>query len=253
MRQRQAHTHGVTKSCCGKLSFTQLAAFKFIPRRPVEGTPMIASLPRTTADPPARAATTSGALRSRRRPQWIAAGVLCLVLGALGAVWLFGQLGTSQTALQVTRPIARGEVIKPGDLRPVTIGSVPGVSIVGAAQGEQLNGQTALIDLAPGALLPADALGAAVVPNGKRQVGMRLAPGRLPAGALPPATKVLIVAVSAPGATSPTAVSIPAETSGPARVLDDGSALVDVLVANADAELVARWSAADQISLVREF
>lgn len=204
-----------------------------------------------TVDTPRRVMPV-GRFRSRRRPLWIVAGVLSLVVGALGAVWLFGQVSSTQRVLQLTGPVARGDVIRAQDLSIVTIGTAPGVSVVSGDRAHELIGSTALIDLAPGALLPEGAVGAHPVPEGKMQVGLRLAPGRLPAAEIPPGTSVRLVPVAAPGGEIPPADSFRAETAGPAHVLDDGATLIDVLVASQDAEDIARWAATDQLALVRE-
>lgn len=209
-----------------------------------------------TPNPTAFAASSTGslpALQSRRRPMWIAAGLLCLILGALGGIALYGQATSSQSVVQVMRPISRGEVIQTGDLGVVTIGAVPGVSVVSADTIADLVGSTARVDLEARALLPEDAVGDPDVVPGQVQVGLRLPPGRLPLADLRPGMDVLLVPVPSPNGSEPTHnASIPAVVSTGAVVTNDGAALVlDVTVPREQAELVASLAATDHLTLVR--
>lgn len=199
------------------------------------------------------AAGSLPALRSRRRPMWIAAGLLCLILGALGGIALYTQATNSQAVIQVLRPISRGEVIQTGDLGVVTIGAVPGVSIVSADEVADLIGQTARVDLEPRALLPEGAIGAPVVHEGQVQVGLRLTPGRLPLADLRPGSQVLLVPVPSANGSEPTHNSaISAVVSTGAVSTNDGAAMVlDVSVPREQAELVASLSATDNLTVVR--
>lgn len=197
-------------------------------------------------------APTTG-LRSRRRPVWVAAGVLCLVLGALGGVGLYTQAAQSQTVVQVLRPVSRGEVIEAGDLGVVTIGAAPGVSLVPGERVGELVGGTARRDLGERSLLADGAIGEPIVIDGHVHVGLKLAPGRLPLADLPSGTEVLLVPVASPNGTEPSHnVSIPAVVAGAATSTPDGTAMVlDVSVNREQAELVARLAATDHLALVR--
>lgn len=192
-------------------------------------------------------------LRSRRRPVWVAAGVLCLVLGALGGVGLYGQATASQTVVQVLRPVSRGEVIEPGDLGVVTIGSAPGVSVVPGDRVADLVGSTARRDLTERSLLPDGAVGDPDVADGQVHVGLKLAPGRLPLADLPPGTEVILVPVAGPNGTEPSHnAAVPAVVATTAIASADGTAMVlDVSVPREQAELVARLAATDNLSLIR--
>lgn len=200
------------------------------------------------------------AARPRRQPRWIAAGLLSVCVGGLGAALLYGEATGSHEVLQVVRPISRGEVIRPGDLRPVQVGSLPGISTVPTDRVAELVGRRALIDLAGGSMLPDGAIGQPPVEKGFTQVGLKLAPGRVPVGELPAGTSVLLVPVDdarvAPGqpsAQSSAAPIVSAVVVAAPRIGPDGIAtLLDVRVAQDRARQVAELVAADRIVLVRE-
>lgn len=196
----------------------------------------------------------SSQLRARRSPRWIAAGVLAICLGALGAVLLWDGAVTSQQVLRVNSAVARGEVIEAGDLGPVTIGSLPGVSVVVAEELAPLVGQHALVDLPAGSLVPAGGIGAPVVAEGTARMGLALPAGRLPSGTLVPGEALLLIPVPAPDDTSREArqpVVRGTLVSAPAVGPDGVSTLVDVTVAVEDAEAVARLAATDRLVLAR--
>ncbi|WP_460744419.1 SAF domain-containing protein [Mariniluteicoccus endophyticus] len=214
------------------------------------------------------------AVRPRRQPRWIATGMLAICLGGLGASMLYVEATGAHDVLQVTRPIPRGDLIRPGDLRPVSVGSLPGSATVPADQLGQLEGRRALIDLAGGAILPADAIGQPPVDRGQTQIGLRLAPGRLPVGDLPPGSAVHLIAVEDPRlvqagqttqsggqnggpsgqSTNPArpaslgAVVVSAPRPGP----DGVAMLLDVKVPADRARHVAELAAAERIVLVKE-
>ncbi len=195
-----------------------------------------------------------GQLRARRSPRWIAAGVLAMCLGGLGAVLLWNGAVTSQQVLRVNTPVARGEVVEPGDLGPVTVGSVPGISVVPADQLDELVGRQALVDLPAGSLVPAGGVGTPDLAEGSVRLGLALPAGRIPSGVLTPGEDVLLIAVPAVDATAETPVEAPTAAVLETRpeVAPDGvSTLVDVTVPAADAQLVARLAATDRLVLAR--
>lgn len=203
------------------------------------------------------------AARARRQPRWIAAGLLAICLGALGAVLLFTEATSSHGVVVVAADVARGEVIEQADLTTTTIGSTRGVNTVPADQLTVLIGQRATVDLLAGTLLPAGAIGDPVPKAGFVQLGLRLAPGRIPLDPLPAGTPVLLVAVADPGATAgagttssvdPTAdKTYDAAVVRSAELSNDGQFyLLDVQVPSQVAAEVARLAAADRIVLIRQ-
>ncbi len=112
-------------------------------------------------------------------------------------------------------------------------------------------GRTARLDLAEGSLLSPSAFGAPLVEVGNVRLGLRLAAGRLPSAPMPPGTEVLLVPVGRDGAPPPDGPSLAGRTATSPSALPDGAWVVDVSVAAAEAERVARLAAADQLVLVR--
>lgn len=192
-------------------------------------------------------------LRARRSPRWIAAGVLAMCLGGLGAVLLYDGAVTSQQVLRVNTAVARGELIEAGDLGPVTVGALPGVSVVPAEQMSDLVGQSALVDLPAGGLVPAGGVGPPTLAEGSVRMGLALPAGRLPTSALTPGEPVLLIPV--PAADDPTAEPEAVVTavlhSVPTTAPDGVASLVDVTLDREDADLVARLAATDRLVLAR--
>lgn len=209
----------------------------------------------------APAEPAAGRLRVRRQPKWIAAGVLALCLGGLGATVLYSAAAEATDVLVVTRTVARGQVIQPEDLVANRVGNLTGVSFTDAAELDALVGQRALVDLAQGSLLPAGAVGVPELPPGFAQLGLRLAPGRLPADELPAGTPVLLVPL-ADGRLAPDQRPAPAPSPAqpiratvllPPRPGPDGVAmLLDVRVESGRAAEVAALAADERLALVRE-
>ena len=200
--------------------------------------------------------------RARRQPRWIAAGLLAICLGALGAVLLFTEAASSHSVVVVATDVARGEVIEQADLSTTTIGSTPGVNTVPADQLAALIGHRATVDLLAGTLLPAGAIGDPVPKAGFVQLGLRLAPGRIPLEALPPGTPVQLVAVADPatavggttGDVDQTSLkTYDAAVVRSAELSNDGQFyLLDVQVPSQVASAIARLAAADRIVLIRQ-
>ncbi|GAB3708298.1 SAF domain-containing protein [Mariniluteicoccus flavus] len=205
--------------------------------------------------------------RPRRQPRWIAAGVLAVCLGGLGSALLYAEASGTREVLQVTRPLHRGEVVTAGHLRPVRVGSLPGISTVDVDRTAELVGRRALIDLGGGALLPDNSIGDSALEKGFTQVGLKLAPGRLPVGDLPPGAAVQLIPVDDPrtpanqgGQTPPSQTSqnnqaqlISAVVLTAPRVGPDGVAtLLDVRVPQDRARAVAELAAVDRLVLVKE-
>ena len=199
----------------------------------------------------AEAAAGSGPLRTRRNLRWLAAGVLAICLGGLGAALLYTNLSNAQPVVTVKRTVYRDQVIAADDLGVASVVPVAGVEVVPADQLAAVVGRTAHFDLAEGSLLSPKAFGEPLVEVGNVRLGLRLAAGRLPAAPMPPGTEVLLVPVGRDGATPPAGPSVVGRVATAATALPDGASVVDVSVAAAEAERVARLAAGDQLVLVR--
>lgn len=199
--------------------------------------------------------TSRPRMRLRRSPLWLMVGVLAVCLGGLGSAFLIQSVAAEQPVLRVNRTLYRGEAIAAGDLSVVSVGRGLDVRSV---PGERLNdvvGQVVLTDVPSGSLLVEDSFGPSGLSAGLARVGLRLAPGRFPAADALPGTAVLVVAlpVSATLADAePLPASVPATLVGAPVSQPDGSYTLDLTVAAASAEAVARLAAADRVSLVQQ-
>lgn len=193
----------------------------------------------------------SAPLRARHNLRWVAAGVLAICLGGLGAALLYGTLSSARTVVTVKRTVYRDQVITAADLGTTSAVPAAGIDTVPAGELETVIGETARFDLAEGSLLSPRSYGDPAVSQGTALLGLRLAAGRLPSAPMPPGTEVLLVPVGRDGAAPPVGASVAGRVTTPATTLPDGAAVVDVSVAAAEAERVARLAAADQLVLVR--
>lgn len=203
---------------------------------------------------PVSASPRTSRLRVRRNVRWLAAGVLAVALGGLGTWAVFSAAADTRPAIKITTTIFRGQVITAQDLAVVPIGRNTDVASV---SGDQLNavvGQTAKTDLAGGGLLVDGSFGPPELAKGVSRVGVKLDPGRIPSGALPPGTTVVVVPVPQTNATvdetdveSVEAVLASAPVRGP-----DGEYLFDLNVSDANAEVVARLAALGQVAIIQK-
>ncbi|WOP19621.1 SAF domain-containing protein [Raineyella sp. LH-20] len=189
----------------------------------------------------------------RRRPRWILAGVLAMVIGALGSVVLWTRVADTSSVLRLNRTVYRGEIIQARDLSPVTVGRLNGLDVVPADAVDTVVGKPARTDIAAGGLLTTASVGPADLPAGTAVVGLRLDEGRVPRIPLEPGSSVVLVeAASDQTGAKGGARAFRAEIHRPVETSSDQVAvLVDVAVARRDAEEVARLAAADRIVLVR--
>jgi len=193
----------------------------------------------------------SAAPRPRRNLRWIAAGVLAVSLGALGAALLYADISNSISAVAVVRTVYRDQVITEADLGITSAVPAAGLELVPSEQLTAIIGRTAQLDLTQGTLLSPRSFGDPATEPGHVRLGLRLAAGRIPAAPLPPGARVLLVPVGRDGADPPSGASVVGRVATAASTLPDGAALVDVSIAEAEAERVARLAAADQVVLVQ--
>lgn len=201
----------------------------------------------TKADttPPAAPRPAAVQLRARRSPKMVALGILMVALGGLTAAFLFTLNSDHHPVLTLTDDVRRGQEIAREHLSVVEVPSGLGVDALPADQLESVVGERALFDLPRGSFPLARHLGEDPLPEGEALVGLRLAPGRLPAGELPPGTSVRLISLAE--ADDRVANATVASTPVP---LEDGTFTVDVRVLDEEADAIARLSAADLIALV---
>lgn len=200
-------------------------------------------------------ARADSALRPRRSPRLIAAGVLCGCLGALGGALVWQQASSSHPVVVVNSSVARGETVRASDLAVVELGTAAGVKTIPADRLTELVGKQALVDLPAGSLVGEGSIGTPTTPAGTAELGLKLSAGRLPTSPMPAGTKVVLIEVPADGAAASGSGGRTVEgviVSSPTLLPDGGTWVVDVAVAEGQATEVAQLSAKDRIVLIKK-
>lgn len=205
---------------------------------------------------------------SRRQRRWSLALVSILVtLGsALAFALLWTNAGDRRPVLAVARAVPAGQVVQADDVTVVQVSADPGLRPMAAGRRNEVIGQTAATDLAPGTLLTEAQLGEeSLLGEGEVIVGVALGAGQLPSGLLQRGDSVIVVLTS-PSGTSPEATggsSRPGEAPALGRPLAEArvfaseqladassTVLMSLAVDRADAADVAGAAAGDRVSLV---
>lgn len=207
-----------------------------------------------TTNFPARPAAAQ--YRPRRSPKLIAAGVLAVVLGAVGFVALSGQLNSKSSVVQVTSTISRGETITAGQLGLTQVPLNLAEPAIAAEKLHELVGRTALVDLPEGAIPRASHIGDNPLPEGKALVGLRLSHGKIPASKLQVGNVVALVALSPtdPSAAQPITLDPTARgviALAPQLLEDHTTYLVDLQVPEDLAHQVTQLSARGELAIYR--
>lgn len=207
------------------------------------------------APPPAPLAPARSLPTRRSRPALWLAGVLAVIVCALGAAALVRSVGSTHPYLAVARPVSAGEKIMDDDLRVVEINAAAGLNPIPTAERGTVVGSYAKVTLVPGTLLARDQLTTELVPGpGKHLVSISLEPEMLPARTLQPGDRLLLVTTPDPRAAAaekpqplappPTFEANVHKVGAPAP---GGGVVVDVIVAATDGPTVAALAAAGRI------
>ena len=86
----------------------------------------------------------------RRRPVALLVSVATIVAGSMLGLWVWSAAGSTTEVIAVRTLVHRGEVITPEDLMVVRVGVDPAVRTVEGTRLEEVAGQRAALDLAPG-------------------------------------------------------------------------------------------------------
>lgn len=194
-------------------------------------------------------------LRTRRSPLWLMAGIVAVCLGGLASAFVYLSVAAAAPVLRVNHTIHRGELITAQDLSVVSVGSGIDVRTVSDDRLNDVVGKAAVTDLPGGGLLVEGSWGDPGQPLGTARVGVRIEAGRYPGTDLRPGTPLLVVALPEPNvAADPDAMpaSVEATLVDVPAAQADGSFTLDLHVPAGQAELVARLSAADRVSLVQQ-
>ncbi|RKE02975.1 SAF domain-containing protein [Streptomyces sp. TLI_171] len=186
----------------------------------------------------------------RRRPALIGVSVALIAVGGLVGAMTLTAAGQREDVLVVAKPLAFGQVITRGDLTVASISLDPALKPVGADQLDSIVGKHASAQLLPGTTLTkASVTSDALVQPGQQLVGIQVKPGQLPATALVPGQKVVIVSTPGQSVAADAGASTGTPSTLPAQVVrvgspdSSGSLTVDVSVdANAGATVAARAS-----------
>ncbi|MFF4344757.1 SAF domain-containing protein [Kitasatospora sp. NPDC001540] len=186
----------------------------------------------------------------RRRPALIGLSVALIAVGGLVGAMTLTAAGQREDVLVVAKPLAFGQVITRDDLTVASISLDPALKPVSAAQLDSVVGKHASAQLLPGTTLTKGSVTTdALVQPGQQLVGIQVKPGQLPATALVPGQKVVIVSTPGqnpaadPGASAGAPSTLPAQVVRVGSPDSSGSLTVDVSVdANAGATVAARAS-----------
>jgi hypothetical protein len=178
------------------------------------------------------------AARRVRVPELVA-GLLVVVVFALGAVLWHLSAIDKVPALVVASPVARGDVLETGDVRVGYVARDDGLARLDVTQFDRVVGRVAVVDLAEGTLLASSMMAeAAAIGDGDGVVGLSLEPGAYPTGGLAPGDRVNVVR-AADTATTPAAVVARDATVFAVEELTSDRRLVSILTSETDAEAVA--------------
>jgi len=196
---------------------------------------------------------------TRRRPSWLAGGVLLVAVAALLGAWLFASATSTISVTVAAHDLPPGHVVTKADLRAVEI------SRTGDMRAVQLHQQDLIVGAAARSLIPAGTVlhtglfvsTADAVPDGKVVVGAAFTAGAAPVSGLRPGDQVVLLAVVPANAN--TAELPPATALGAAQVWAvEGQAStasasqkvwVSLLVDRAIEGDVAQAAAADRLRL----
>ncbi len=189
----------------------------------------------------------------RRRPiGFLAAAVVLVIAGGMGAVWAVNQSGERSEVVGVARQVEWGEVITAQDLAVVEV--IPDVNLrpVPWADRSALIGKRVATTLVPGSLVTDESVtSAAVVGEGQAVVGVTVKQEQAPMQTLNAQDQVHLVIAPPSGADQdkPPVVVTGAVLSA-TSANSSGARTVDVLVAQADSDALALAASSGRVTIV---
>jgi len=158
------------------------------------------------------------AARRRRQLPFVTIGgllvIVCVLAYAFGAV----RLGDRVQVLEVTRPVAAGQLLTAADLTAVSAARDSAVQLVPAGEAQQVIGRAAVVPLLAGTLLTPALLGdAAFPPAGKVTASVAVKPGQYPQGLTSGARVQVYISATQDGA-GPAPANARAGGSAPVRL-----------------------------------
>lgn len=189
----------------------------------------------------------------RRRPALVAAAIGAICIGALLAGWAWTATTNTKEVLVARHSIERGSVIEADDLARVRLSADPALKPVAGSELEQVVGQRAAVDIAEGGMLTPGSFTTAVVPGeGESVVGVALTPAQAPGLDLQYGDRVRVVATPAQGDDLPAGAPLTSDATVVGVHISDetGQTVVDLLVAKADAAVLATRIATGNVALI---
>jgi hypothetical protein len=202
----------------------------------------------TTGTRPYGAPRAQRARQSGRSVPRILAGVVMVLVGALGFGVYALHADPGIEVLVVAQPVRVGAPLTDTDLRTVKVAADASLHVLPASARPSVMGKTAAVPLLAGQLLTQEVLGAAAdPPAGQSVLGLAAKPGHFPAG-LAPGAAVLVIVTPLSGTDTPTQASGVVRDVQPA---DTGGVTVVTVQMAADAA-VRIASAAGEVTLVQQ-
>lgn len=132
----------------------------------------------------------------RRRPSWLAGGVLLVTLAALLGVWLFSSATSTLSVMVAAHDLPPGHVVTRADLRVVEMGRTGGLRAVQVHQQDLVVGSAARALIPEGTVVHTGLFTTpdAAVPAGKVVVGGAFVAGAVPVANLRPGDRVVLLA-----------------------------------------------------------
>lgn len=193
--------------------------------------------------------------RKRMSARGLVLSVLIVLLGGVAAYAGASMLIEQQEVLVVAREVPAGQVITAEDLGVAAVSKDPGIDVIPVSERASVVGLVAQTRLVAGSLLTPGMIGAGTgLEPGSALVALALKEGQLPSRGLTPGVKVRIVGT-------------PGQQLQPTETTDSGSfqgtvanvgamnpqtqlTVVDVQVANADAEAIAKLASTGNVAVI---
>lgn len=189
----------------------------------------------------------------RRRPALMAAAVAAICLGALLAGWAWKATTNTEDVLVARVTIERGSVIQASDLERVRVNADPALHPVSGSELSDVVGQRASLDIAAGGMLTPESFTSTIVPgDGQSVVGVSLTAAQAPGLALQSGDHVRVVVTPGQGADVPAGAPpyTDAQVVGSHTDETSGNTIVDLLVPQADAAVLAERVATGNVAIV---
>jgi hypothetical protein len=191
----------------------------------------------------------------QRNPGWLLAGVLLVLLSALGGVLLFASRGDRMDALVAARDLAAGEQLAASDLRLERVAIDGAVGTVDESMLAELVGRHAVGPVPAGALVHPDMFSAAApLAADEMEIGAALDPGEFPLSNLPSGTSVelLVARAAEPSAAAAASAAATADprAAPPAETTSVGTGVVTMVEERATGQLLVTLRVARDVGLV---